>query len=351
MHLNNKNKFALFSIRSLFFLVLFLFLLCLAALPLVIKSAVGDFMSPPYEQSIAFTPANAPIGDNFNQLHIHVVDLDEVHGQAKLKVHGYRSCNAECDEFNERILFFDADRKNDNLEDAIPIHVMIEMPSNSVEFIREISVPMRGSLFLYPFDSYKIALGVAVQRQFPDGSVLILSPKESEGRLRITIEDNVSKADLTVMKDIDPKSVKPKKLDFEYAYAKQMKFERPLYSIITVMLVIILSIAVTAFTMLTRAFDQLVINTSALIFGVWSIRSLLLNGYPSDITLLDTVLQCLVVFILMVVAFRSMNFFHRAGLMRILPWAKEELTRECPECISEIKFHAKRCPHCTSTIG
>jgi len=350
MHINPQNRAAIFSIRALFFGVTTLFVLCLAVLPLVLKDAAHDISLPPSDQVVAFTQDDGAPTTHYTRLHMHIVSLDEVNEQARIHIHGFRSCDTECGAFEERILLFNADKKNDHLEDAIPVSQRIQLPDDPREFNEDINFPMRGSVFFYPFDKYKLAIGAVVERKYPDGKVVILSPEETKGHLFITLEDNVPNANISLLKIIDPQTVKPKRLGYVYAFASQLKFERPTYSVVTVMLVILLSIVMTIFTMFTQPFDKLILNTSALIFGVWSIRSLLLTGYPSDITLLDTVLQAMVVFILMVLAFRSMNFFHRISYMRVLPWAKAPLSKECPYCFTDIKFKAKKCSSCASDL-
>lgn len=351
MNKNTKSKIHQFFIRSLFFFVAILFVVCFAALPMVLNSAISAIIYPPSELVHPFTPADIVAAENVSKLRLHVVSLDEVNSKAKLRIHGYRYCTTECDAYEERVLFFDADKHSDTLNEAIPAYERVEMPQKSKEFTTEISLPMRGDVFLYPFDSYKLGIGVVVERKYPDGHKVILTPEETKGHLIMTIEDEMARVNLTALKEIDPKLVRPKKAEFtDYAYVRQMKFERPSYLIIVVMIVIILSLAVMIFTMFTRPFDHLIMNTSALVFGVWSIRSLLLTGYPSDITLLDTVLQVMVVFILMTLAFRGMNYFHRAGHMHIFPWAKAALSRECPECLADVSLHAKRCFQCSSPL-
>lgn len=349
MHINRSNLLAVFSVRVLFVSVAILFLVCVATLPIVVKDAAQDISLPIADQAVSFTPDEATPSAPYSRLHINIMSLDEVNGQAKMRIHGFRSCDEDCEAFEERVLLYNADRKNNYLKDAIPVSHRINLPNNPREFTEEVSFPMRGSVFFYPFDRYKLTIGVVVERKYPDGKVVILSPEETKGHLIMTLEDNVPKATMSVVKIIDAETVKPKKLGYPYAFVRQLKFERPTYSILTVVMVILLSIVVTIFTMFTQSFDKLILNTSALIFGVWSIRSLLLTGYP-DVTLLDTVLQALVVFILLVLTFRSMNFFHRISYMKLLPWAKEQLNKECPLCCSQIKFKAKVCPNCGTQL-
>lgn len=347
--MQEKEKWSTrFFYRLNFGIAALLFLASLVALPLALMSVIEDIRNPPSDRVYDFTPPDEKPPADYTRLHLHILGIDEVNERAKISIHGYHSCQKECDSYEERILFFEADKHSELLDEAMPTFQAVAMPANSMESTTEIDLPIRGDVFFYPFDSYKLGIGVVVERKYTkDGSVKILTPEETKGKLFMTIEEDIPRIDLVKFKSVDPGVVKSKKMDFTYAYVTQLKFNRPTYLIIVVMLVMILSLAVTVFTMTSRPFNQLIINTSALIFGVWSIRSLLLTGYPADITLLDTVLQTMVVFILLSLAFRGMNHFHRYGHLRLLPWAKLPKHRKCPEChTDDVSATATRCPSC-----
>ena len=341
-----------FFFKLIFAFTAILFLASLVALPLALMSVIGDIRSPPSERVYNFTPPEAVPNSDYTRIHLHVISIDEARGKAKISVHGYHSCKNECGDYEERILFFEADKKSDILDEAMPTFEAVAMPAKSMETTAEISLPVRGNIFYYPFDSYRLGIGVVIERKYTkDGSIKILTPEETKGRLLMTVEEEIPRIDLVKFRSVDHNIVKSKKMDFDYAYATELKFERPSYFILVVLLVVILSLAVTVFTMTSRPFNQLIINTSALIFGVWSIRSLLLTGYPVDITLLDTILQTMVVFILLALAFRGMNHFHRSAHLRLLPWAKVPKHRSCPECHAEdVSALATRCPSCATSL-
>ena len=231
----------------------------------------------------------------------------------------------------------------------------MDLPSSSDEITAKIQLPLRGNILIYPFDQYKLGIGVALQRVFPDGTVQMFTPDETKGMLIMTIQEQVPRTDLIELKSVNPKSVMPRNAPAEYAYVNELTLGRPPYLIVVVLLVTILSIMVTIFTMTTRPFNDLVLNAGALIFGIWGIRSLVLGGYPADVTLLDTILTALVVFVLLTLTFRGMNHFHQVGNLGILPWARAEAKteapkKECPECLTKIPLAAKRCSACTAQL-
>jgi hypothetical protein len=120
----------------------------------------------------------------------------------------------------------------------------------------------------------------------------------------------------------------------------------------------LLTVGVSIYTMISRPFDQLVINAGAVILGVYGARSLILSGFPADVTLVDTIFALVVLYNLLALTIRGMNHFHRGAYLRILPWARtpEALPdpgpdmKICPECLSEIPAAARRCAHCTSEL-
>ena len=351
------SKKSVFFVRMFFALALVMFIGCVATLPWMLKSVFEDVVHPSSEHKYPFTPVDIKPAESYSRLHVDVVAMDEINRVATLLINGYHACGKDeaCGKYKERVVFFQVD-ETDAEGDSMPPSAAVDLPSSSDEITAKIQLPIRGNILIYPFDVYKLGIGVALQRVFPDKTVQMFTPEETKGMLLMTMQEQVPRTDLIEMKTINPKSVLPKNAPAEYAYVEEMLLGRPPYLRVVVVLVTILSILVTIFTMTTRPFNDLVMNAGALIFGIWGIRSLVLGGYPADVTLLDTILTALVIFMLLTLTFRGMNHFHQAGKLSILPWARAEekaepAKKDCPECLTKVPAAAKRCSACTTTFA
>lgn len=325
-----------------------LFVGCVLSLPWAAASVVDDVTHPAAETVFPFTPEDVKLGDTYTRLHLDVVSLDEVNHVANVRANGFHFCPKDCDKYKDRVIVYQVDL-DDAASDSIPPSEGIAIPTTGAEITQKFSLPLRGSVQLYPFDTYHFGLGVVIERE-QNGAKRILTPAETNGQLEITFQEQVPRVDLMDYKLISAKSVMPKKAGFEYAYVNSLNFGRPAYLKVVVMFVAILTLAIALFTMITRPFDQLVINAGALILGVWGARNLVLGGYPADVTLIDTLLTATVLFMLLALTLRGVNHFHRQAGLTLLPWAQAEAdsTKKCLECLNKIPKEAKRCGFCTS---
>lgn len=343
------------SSRFFFIVAAVLFIASLSSLPWAISGIVEEVITPPttssYDMSDQETVGPHPYAD----LELRVTKLDDVGRQALISIFGYYKCGEECGKFTETLVFYSVDEFDSEL-DNIPPSRTLKLPEKdgSVDF--KMDFPVQGNVLFYPFDQYKLGIGVILKREMPDGTVEIFSQEEIKGRLYLTFQEEVTRLTSTSVQDVPPEKVKPIDAPFDYAFVTEVIFERPPYLIVFVMLVLTLLSCVTIYTMIKRPFDQLIINVGGLLIGIWSVRNLMLGaGFTLDVTLADMVLVANVVFILMALIFRGMNEFHRASHLHILPWAKPEEKksdekRKCPDCLSEVAAAAKRCAFCTSTL-
>lgn len=343
--------------RSLFAVSFLMAFVTIASLPFALISVIKDIRHPDHE-ALEFTPSGIRPADNSSRLSVAVVSVDEVNHTASLRVNGFHSCTKDCGTYTDKVIFFQVD-EDDGEQVSIPHSEGVTLPHTGREVAAKITLPIRGSVLTYPFDHYRLGLGVIIERTGADKTVRFLTPAETKGQLIITLDEQVARMEMANMHMLDPKSIMPKNAQFEYAYAGVLHFERPAFLKIVVSFVVLLTVAVAIYTMITRPFDQLVINAGAVILGVFGARSLVLSGFPADVTLVDTIFSMVVLYNLLALTIRGMNFFHRGGKLNILPWARPEPEqpadpkadlRDCPACLSKVPAAAKRCAFCTSEL-
>ncbi len=345
------------ALRISFLVALITFTVCMVMMPVMFSSIMKEASHSLEERKFPFTPSGVALEPTHTKLHVDVVSIDEPNRLATLRVNGFHTCNDEvkCGSYKERVIFFSVDEE-DTQSEVVPASAVVEIPSSSEEVSKRITLPIRGNILTYPFDKYKLGLGVVLQREFPDKSVHELTPAETKGKLMITIQEQVSRVEMTDLKSVAPSAVQPLKGEFEYAFVNEMFFARTPHIVIVVTVVTVLSLAVVVFTVVTRPFDTLVMNVGATIFGIWGIRSLTLGGYPPDVTILDFVLTTVVILMLLTLTFRGMNYFHERANLKLFPWARAKepeakpATQECPECLSKVPLKAKKCAACGSAL-
>lgn len=351
------EKSKIIALKFFFAVAIVMFVVCVVMLPWMVKSILQEAQHAIEDYKFPFSPADIVAEPTYTRIHVDIVGIDEVNRLATLRVNGFHTCAdaVKCGTYKERVIFFSVDEA-DMKSETIPPSVLLEIPSNSEEISKRIMLPIQGNILTFPFDKYKLGIGVVLQRELPDKTVLELTPAETKGKLLMTLQEQVPKIKMTQMKSVDPATVKPLKGGFDYAYVNELFFVRPPHMVIVISLVTVLSLAVVIFSVLTRPFDTMVLNVGATIFGIWGIRSLTLGGYPPDVTILDYVLTTTVVLMLLSLTFRGVNHFHERAGMRLFPWAiatkpePKEATQVCPECLTKVPAKAKRCSACTSTL-
>ncbi len=316
-----QNKKSLFTF--LFFLAFLIVAVVIVLLPSAYKSIVQDIKHPG-KAGISITPEQNHLGeDNLTALKISLKGIDEIKNTATFLVSGEHSCVTDCGTYTERFHFYQVDADDAESDDIPPMATML-VPNVSDEITHTFTLPIRGHIITYPFDQYEQGLGIHIQRvNNADKSVTGFTPEELKTHFRIHFAEDVSKMEMTEFKLVPPISVKPKDAKFTYDYAFISQYERPMYLKLIVPIVLLITGIVCVFTMVTQPFDKLVMASAAMTLGVFGSRSLILSGMPSDSTLIDNLFLMIVLFNLVALVFKGMNFYHARAGLKLLPWAKE----------------------------
>jgi hypothetical protein len=124
---------------------------------------------------------------------------------------------------------------------------------------------------------------------------------------------------ISTLKMIDPASIFSDGPQYIYIAATDITFSRPLYlQLLTVSLVLLIT-AAAAYAVFMRL-NQLVINSGALVLGVWGIRSILLGSNVPGLTSVDLALSVVILFLLAAITARALMYLqHRSGIRVALP--------------------------------
>ncbi len=300
-------------------------LLVIVLLPFGLRSVYWDVVVPSGERTYPVTPLEDQPAQSYSRLHIDVVAIDELNRLATLRVEGVHVCGGGCDDYKERLVLFSVAANAQGTEGISPSESIV-LPSTSAVVSQKLQLPVRGSLSGYPLDRYQLWLGIALERIYPDGQVEPFTPTEAQGHLFLTVGEEIVRMVMQPPGQIDARSVQPaaNELNIQYLYVADMDWQRPGYLKILCMLTILLSAAASAYAVFMRPFDQLILNSGALILGVWGVRSLLLGGIPQDVTRVDVALTSIIMFLLSAITFRALNYLHRRAELTLLPWARSK---------------------------
>jgi large conductance mechanosensitive channel len=335
-----------------FVALLTLLALLLVGLPFAFVNVVHDVRRPSSAFVFPLTPRDATPAAAYSRLNVDVTALDEVNRLVTLRVNGYHYCTRDCD-YQDNVVFFSANADSPQTG-AVPPSQAVGLPATSAEVDARITLPLTGEVYDFPFDRYRLILAVAVERQLADKTTRMLTPAETRGQLLVTMEEQVPRMDLQSLTPLDPRTVASPKQTFGFAAVAALDLTRPWSVKLVAVFVTMFTAAVGAWAAITRPFDQLIMSAGTLILGVWGARTLVLGGFPPDVTLIDTLLTGIVLFMLATILYRGMAYFHHQAELHLLPWERRKevakKTRECPECLSKIPLQATRCAFCTASV-
>ena len=182
--------------RLAFFLTALVVLALVVTLPFSVKSVVDDVLGPATGRVIPITrrgagPPDTAVSDrlrtresNYTKLHLAVTAIDEVQLLATIRVSGHHRC-AGC-AWNRRVLLV-AISDDDSESDGLPPSTPILLTTDDVEFSGTVQLPLRGHPIHYPFDRYRMVLGVAYQRIYPGGKFEARTPVTNKARNSLLI--------------------------------------------------------------------------------------------------------------------------------------------------------------------
>ena len=94
-----------------------------------------------------------------------------------------------------------------------------------------------------------------------------------------------------------------------------MTFSRPLYLKVLTVLLVLLVTAAAAYAVFLRPLSDLVVNSGALVLGVWGIRAVLLGAAVPGITAVNLALSVVILFLLLAFTARTVLYLHaRSGI-------------------------------------
>jgi hypothetical protein len=192
--------------RIAFFVTALVVLCVVVTLPFSVKSVVDDVLGPAMGRVIRITGAQPDQADPIStKLHLALVSIDETQLTATLRVSGHHHC-PQC-LWSHRVLFVAI--AVDAAEAAgLPPSVSLTLTPDDVEASMTFQLPVQGHPVHYPFDEYRLVLGVVLQRVLPDGVIETRTPEETRGYFFLTIQELLPRQMMLGPIRLDPHSVR-----------------------------------------------------------------------------------------------------------------------------------------------
>ena len=294
--------------RAAFFLTALVGLSLVVTLPFSVKSVVDDLLRPSTGRVIHLTPrGSGPAAPHHTKLHLAVTAIDEVQLFATIRVSGHHECPGCV--WKDRLLLV-ALAADDADAHGLPPSAAVTMEPTDVRVSETVQLPLRGHPIHYPFDRYQFGLGIVYQRVYPDGKLETLSASQAKDRLFLSLQELLPRSVMEGPFPLDPLQVRASDDPFEYVEAFEVTFVRPPYWRVLAVMLVVLIAAAAAYSVFLRPLPDLVVNSGALVLGVWGIRGILTPGNLFYITAVDVALSMVIVFMLGALTVRALVFVH-----------------------------------------
>jgi len=305
-----------FGHRLAFTLVAILVLSILVTLPFVVTGIFSDIVSPQSNHLYRLTPPNVSESPTRSRLHLDITAIDEWNHVASVRLSGSHICDTPC-AWSDRLLFVAIPEAGIDGE-GLPPAQAVTLGTTDQEVDQMLTLPIAGEPIRYPFDQYQLELAVVLQRVYPDGRVQALSSREASGHLYVSVHHQAARTVMDKPIAVDPQTIASDGANWQYAQAHRLTFYRPLHLRVLTILLVLLMAAAAAYAVFMRPLDQLVINASALILGVWGIRAILLGPNVPGITSVDLALSMVILFLLAAITARALWYLKDCADLALL---------------------------------
>jgi hypothetical protein len=251
------------------------------------------------------TAPGASLAGEHTDLHIDVVGLDEAKQLLALRVSGYRTCAPSC-RAEELVLV--SLRPDESVRRGVPPLVTVPLPAHDGIVQATVELPVQGRPIQYPFDSFDLLLGVALQDVGTDGAMRPAPSTEAASDLQLTLQETISQIEqmqLSVPAPVDPTLVRSPTLPLDYVTVQQLTFSRKEAIKVMTLLLLALIAGTALYTVILRSFGDLAVSFGGLILGIWSVRAILVPSTLTQRTGVDIALLVVIVFLLVALGVRA----------------------------------------------
>jgi hypothetical protein len=304
--------------RLAFFAIGTLILFVIVTLPFSLTSAFNDVLGSP-ESRVYELPVGSSLPRDENHSHVRMLisSLDELEQAINIRISIRRDFFWK-EKYKERILLFSV-VGGDNSEE-IPASVCVDFPSDEYCSHQSVQLPVRGQPLRYPFDEYEMNLGIVIQQIYPDGNIKNMRYDEVKDSLLLQLAERLPRQDMLKPVNIDPATREGPSISSKYMLIEKIVMKRPNYLKVLSILLVLLVAAAAAYAVFLRPLSELIVNSGALVLGVWGIRSILVSGSSSFVNAVDISLSIIILFLLLAISIKTLLYFKEESRLDLPGW-------------------------------
>ena len=293
-----------------------LLLVIVVTLPFSLASIVDDVLGPATGKVFPLMKRpRTEMAPTSTRLHLAVTSIDETRLTATLRVSGHHMCS-EC-AWTDRVLFVSL-ASDDGDAEGLPPSVSIALPQSNEGVSKVVDLPIRGFPIRYPFDRYDMVLAIALQRVYPDGRVETLAPEQTPRQLSLSLQELLPSLLMSVPEAVDAAALRAPEDPVPYAAAYHVSFERPRYLRVLAVLLVVLIASAAAYSVFLRPLADLIVNSGAVVLGIWGVRGILTPANLYHLTAVDLSLSMIILVLLGGLTVKALLHAHDKGNLQIL---------------------------------
>ena len=174
-----------------------------------------------------------------------------------LAVSGNRTCRASCPALTLDFVALDDDADQRR---GLPRSATLDLAPADRVFSQAVELPVRGQPSLYPFDQYRLWLGVGGIAKRADGTIIEITPETLAGHAVVTVQNRIPDMVMDAPEPIAPETVRAATDPYGFMVVQALTVERPAYQkVLAVVLVLLITIS-AALALFTRGIDELVLG-------------------------------------------------------------------------------------------
>ncbi len=284
--------------------LILLLLFIVIALPFAVASMLADLRKIATPNHAIAAIDGQPV--DRGSVAIDLLGINEWEGTVMVRVSAHQECDGPC-RWQDRYRFISIWGDDFQPSDR-PTVEQVVVPESPRVITRTFPLPINGDPLRYPFDRYVLALGITMDRLYPDGREERLTLAQAEDYVTIWASARIPKIQVEPPADpaADDPAVHASARQQPYLFVGVVRFGRPLYLQILTVCLVLLATAAAAYAVFLRPLDQLIINAGALILGVWGIRVILLGTTQPGLTAVDLALWSVILFLLVAITLRTL---------------------------------------------
>ena len=303
-------------------LTLVLIVVVMVSLPLALGSMrtqlFGEQTSELYDLVTArvLTPADAARALNASFFTISIVHIDVGTQVVSLSIAANRTCPTTCPILDVTLF---AVANNAAVRRGLPPSATVTLQPTDQLFMQTVQLPIRGQPSLYPFETWRLWLGLTITDVRPDGTRVPMTVDQLPSRATFTLESLLPDFLMAPPTPIAPEQVAAVHDPLPFAAVQGLAFTRPDYlKDLTLILVVLITVS-GLLALFTRSIHELVLGVGGLILGIWGVRSILVPQPVPTITAIDLALSTVILLILLGLAVRAALYFHARSEW---PWSR-----------------------------